>query len=42
MIFKIIVVIFLFLEFLHNSWIEDNIKKVAEDHNIKLKDYKSK
>ena len=27
MIFKIIVVIFLFLEFLHNWWLEDKIKK---------------
>jgi len=38
MIFKIIVVIFLFLEFLHNWWLEDQIKKVAMDHDIKLKE----
>ena len=29
MIFKIIVCIFLFLEFLHNWWLEDQIKKVT-------------
>lgn len=40
MIFKIIVVVFLFLEFLHNWWLEDQIKKVAKDFNIKLKEYK--
>lgn len=39
MIFKIIVCIFLFLEFLHNWWLEDQIKKVARDHNIELEKY---
>lgn len=40
MIFKIIVIIFLFLDFLHNWWIEDQVKEIAKKYNIKLKEYK--
>lgn len=42
MTFKIIVIIFLFLDFLHNCWIEDQIKEIAKKYNIKLKEYKQK
>lgn len=40
MMFKIIVIMFLFLDFLHNWWVEDQIKEIAKKYNIKLKEYK--
>ena len=39
MIFKIIVLGFLFLDFCHNAWIEGQIKAIAKHYNIQLKKY---
>lgn len=40
MIFKLLVLGFLFLEFLHEAWMEKQIKKIAKHYNIKLWEYK--
>lgn len=38
--FKFIVVVYMILDLCHSLWLEDQIKKVAKDHNIELKKYK--
>lgn len=37
--FKIIVLIFMFLEFLHNWWIEEQVKEIAKNYDIKIKKF---
>lgn len=39
MLFKFLVLGFLFLEFLHNWWLEDTLKDIAKHYNIHLRKY---